>query len=137
MSLTAKTIRNARPGAKPLKLFDGGGLFLLVSPSGGRWWRMKYRFEGKEKLLSLGTFPEVGLKDARERRDEARKQIAAHVDPSEHRKAVKLAKLNRAANSFEVIAREWIAPEDQRAFTPLNADGEDMETHHSDASCAA
>ena len=82
----------------------------------------------------MGVFPDVGLKDARDKRDEARKQIAAHVDPSEHRKAVKLAKLNRAANSFEVIAREWIAPEDQRAFTPLNADGEDMETHHSHGS---
>lgn len=109
MNLTATTIRNARPGAKPLKMFDGGGLFLLVSPAGGKWWRLKYRFEGKEKLLSLGTYPEVGLKDARERRDEARKQLAAHVDPSEHRKAVKLARLSGAANSFEVIAREWIA----------------------------
>ena len=108
MNLTATAIRNARPGAKPVKLFDGGGLFLLVSPSGGKWWRLKYRFGGKEKLLSLGTYPEVGLKDARERRDQARKQIAVHVDPSQHRKAVKLARLSRSADRFEVIARECI-----------------------------
>ena len=102
MPLTTTAIRNARPHEKPLKLFDGGGLFLLVSPSGGKWWRLKYRFDGKEKLLSLGTFPEGGLKDARERRDEARKQLAADVDPGEHRKAVKSARSSRGANSFEV-----------------------------------
>ncbi len=109
MSLTTTAVRNARPGEKPIKLFDGGGLFLLISPAGGKWWRLKYRFDGKEKLLSLGIFPDVGLKEARERRDEARKQLAADVDPSEHRKAVKSAKSLRAANSFEVIAREWMA----------------------------
>ena len=109
MSLTSTTLRNARPGAKPIKLFDGGGLFLLLSPAGGKWWRLKYRFEGKEKLMSLGTYPEVGLKEARERRDDARKRLAAEIDPGEHRKAMKSAKADRAANSFEVIAREWIA----------------------------
>jgi len=109
MALTATAIRNARPGEKPVKMFDGGGLFLLVSPAGGKWWRLKYRVDGKEKLVSLGTFPEVGLKEARERRDLARKQLAAGVDPGEHRKAAKSAKADRAANSFEVIAREWIA----------------------------
>lgn len=109
MSLTTTAVRNARPSEKPIKLFDGGGLFLLISPAGGKWWRLKYRFDGKEKLLSLGIFPDVGLKEARERRDEARKQLAADVDPGEHRKAVKSAKSSRAANSFEVIAREWIA----------------------------
>lgn len=109
MGLTATSIKNAKPGAKPLKLFDGGGLFLLVVPSGGKWWRLKYRFDGKEKLLSLGVFPEIGLKDARDRRDEARKALANGFDPSAQRKAVKASRLERGANSFEVVAREWIA----------------------------
>ncbi len=109
MPLTVTSIRNARPAEKPIKLFDGGGLFLQVMPNGGKWWRLKYRFDGKEKLLSLGIFPDVGLKDARGRRDEARKQLAAHVDPSAHRKAVKSARATGAANSFEIIGREWLA----------------------------
>ena len=77
MKLTATGVRHTKPGAKPLKLFDGGGLFLLVNPNGSRWWRLKYRFAGKEKLLSLGVFPDVSLQDARERRDGARKLLAA------------------------------------------------------------
>jgi integrase len=95
---------------KPFKLSDEKGLFLLVKPQSdgwGKWWRFKYRFEGKEKLLSLGTYPETSLAQAREKRDEARKQIAAGIDPGENRKAVKAAKAESAANSFEVIAREW------------------------------
>jgi hypothetical protein len=89
MGLTDTTIRNAKPAAKPVKLFDERGLFLLVTPAGGKWWRLKYRFEGKEKLLSLGTYPDVSLKDARERRDNARKQLADGIDPSHSRKAQK------------------------------------------------
>jgi hypothetical protein len=77
MPLTDVSIRNAKPSDKPAKLFDERGLFLLVTPGGGKWWRFKYRFDGKEKLLSLGVYPDVGLKDARDRRDEARKQVAA------------------------------------------------------------
>lgn len=109
MKLTATAVRNTKPGTKPLKLFDGGGLFLLVNPTGSRWWRLKYRFDGKEKLLSLGTFPEVGLADARERRDQARKQLAAGIDPGVVRKAQKSARAEILANSFEAIAREWFA----------------------------
>lgn len=85
------------------------GLFLLVTPSGGKWWRLRYTFDGKEKLLSLGTCPDTRLKDARIRRDETRKLLADGVDPSENRKAAKAAKQERAANSFEVVAREWYA----------------------------
>jgi integrase len=77
--------------------------------SGGKWWRLKYRFEGKEKRLSLGVYPTVSLKAARERRDEARKLLANEIDPSEHRQAMKAAKVERTANSFEVVAREWLA----------------------------
>lgn len=109
MKLTATAVRNTKPGPKPLKLFDGGGLFLLVNPNGSRWWRLKYRFDGKEKLLSLGVYPEISLADARERRDEARKQIAAGIDPSVARKAHKAARAESAANSFEVVGREWLA----------------------------
>lgn len=109
MSLTDTAIRNAKPGKKPIKLFDERGLFLLVTPTWGKWWRFKYRFDGKEKQLSFGVYPEVGLKDARERRDDARKQVAAGIDPGEHRKAQKSGRADRAANSFEVVAREWFA----------------------------
>ncbi|MGO8719660.1 MAG: tyrosine-type recombinase/integrase [Acidobacteriaceae bacterium] len=109
MPLTNTTIRNVKPGKKSVKLFDERGLYLEVSPSGGRWWRLKYRFEGKEKRLSLGVFPDVSLKDARDRRDAARKLLADGIDPSENRKAQKSAHAERAANSFEVVAREWFA----------------------------
>lgn len=109
MALTDTAIKKAKPEAKARKLFDERGLFLLVTPTGGKWWRFKYRFDGKEKLLSLGTYPDVSLKDARDRRDAARKQVAAGIDPGEHRKASKSAKVERAANSFEVVAREWFA----------------------------
>jgi integrase len=109
MALTTTTIRNVKPGKKTAKLFDERGLYLEVSPSGGRWWRLKYRFQGKEKRLSLGVFPDVSLKDARDRRDVARKLLADGIDPSENRKAQRLAQADRAANSFEVVAREWFA----------------------------
>jgi len=109
MPLSDTAIKNAKPGTKPIKLTDEKGMFLLISPAGGKWWRLKYRFGGKEKLLSLGTYPEVSLKAARERRDDARKLLADGVDPSENRKAIKSAKTERAANSFEVVAREWYA----------------------------
>ena len=121
MSLTDTAIKNAKPGAKPIKLSDEKGLFLLVSHSGGKWWRLKYRFGGKEKLLSMGTYPEVSLKDARQRRDDARKLLADGVDPGENRKAVKATKTERAANSFEVIAREWFARK-LPSWAPSNAD---------------
>jgi integrase len=107
MPLTDTTIRNAKPGEKPVRLFDGGGLYVEVSPTGGKWWRLKYRFDGKEKRLSLGVYPDVSLKDARDRRDASRKLLADGIDPSENRKAIKSARADRAANSFEMVAREW------------------------------
>jgi integrase len=101
--------RNAKPKDKPYKLSFGEGLFLLVQPNGSKWWRLKYRFGGKEKLLSLGVYPDVGVKEASNRRDSARELLAKEVDPSDNRKAQKAAKADREANSFEVIAREWFA----------------------------
>jgi integrase len=109
MALTDTTIRNAKPGEKSRKLFDSGGLFLFVTPSGGKLWRFKYRFGGKEKLLALGAYPALSLKDARQRRDDARKLLAQDIDPGDNRKAQKSAALARKADSFEVIAREWFA----------------------------
>lgn len=109
MPLTDSAIRTAKPQAKPYKLADGGGMYLEVSPAGGKWWRLKYRIGGKEKRLSLGTYPEVGLKEARERREEARKLIAQGIDPSAHRQAAKAAKTAEYANTLEAIAREWYA----------------------------
>ena len=107
MKLSDAKIRNTKPTDRSLKLFDGRGMFLLVSPGGQRGWRLKYRFGGKEKLLSLGTYPEIGLKEARERCDEARRLLANNVDPSQQRKAQKASGLLQAADSFEAIAREW------------------------------
>lgn len=109
MPLTDTAVRNAKPATKAIKLFDDRGLYLEVSPAGGKWWRHKYRFEGKEKRLSLGVYPDVGLKEARVRRDNARKLLAGGVDPGEHRKAQKQTRIDDVSNSFEVIAREWFA----------------------------
>ncbi|KLU25385.1 integrase [Caballeronia mineralivorans PML1(12)] len=107
MALSDASIRNAKAGSKPVKLSDGGGLFLLLNPNGSRLWRLKYRFAGKEKLLAFGAYPDVSLKNARESRDNARRQLAAGNDPGQARKASKAAAMTRAGNSFEVIAREW------------------------------
>jgi len=109
MTLTDVAIRKAKPADKTQRLFDGRGMYLELSPAGGKWWRLKYRFGGKEKRLSLGTYPDTGLSEAREKRDAARKLLAAGVDPGEQRKAAKAAGEERAANSFEVVAREWHA----------------------------
>jgi Arm DNA-binding domain len=82
-------------------------MFLLVNPNSSKYFRLKYRINGKEKLLALGIYPETSLKQARNKRDEARSQLAGGIDPNENRKAIKLAKADSAANSFEVLAREW------------------------------
>lgn len=108
MPLTDTAIRTAKSQEKPYKLADEKGLFLLVNPNGGKWWRLKFRISGKEKLLSLGTYPDTSLKEARIKRDEARKMMASGIDPAEHRKAVKATTNELAANSFEVICREWL-----------------------------
>jgi integrase len=105
--LTDTAIRSAKPGKKPLKIYDERGLYLEISPAGGKWWRLKYRFAGKEKRLSLGIYPDVNLKKARERREDARKLLADGIDPSANRKATKAATADRAFNSFEVVTREW------------------------------
>ena len=110
--LTDVAIRNAKAADKPVKMFDGAGLFLQVTPTGGKLWRFKYLFDGKEKLLALGKWPDVGLKMARQLRDEARALVAAGVDPSEKRKQDRTdaeAQAAEDANTFEVVARDWHA----------------------------
>ncbi|OXJ19416.1 integrase arm-type DNA-binding domain-containing protein [Burkholderia sp. AU6039] len=109
MPLTDTAIKNAKPAYKPVRLFDGGGLYLEVAPSGGKWWRLKYRFGGKEKRISLGVYPDVPLKEARERRDKARALLEAGADPGEAKKAEKRAARLSTENSFEAVAREWHA----------------------------
>ena len=109
-TLTNTKIRHAKPGGRPRKLFDGRGMFLLLTPGGGKWWRFKYRFGGKAKTLSLGVYPDVGLREARERRLAARTLLGSAVDPSEERKAAKAAAVaveRRARDTMEAVAREW------------------------------
>jgi len=110
--LSEVKIRTAKPKDKSYKISDVDGLYLLVTENGGKWWRFKYRFAGKEKLLSVGTYPEISLADARQRRDEARKQVAKGIDPGAFRKAAKQAGAEET-ETFEIIAREW-----HTKFTP-------------------
>jgi hypothetical protein len=114
--LTPSAVSNAKPQAKPYKLADERGMFLLVQPSGAKWWRFKYRRPGthKENLLSLGTFPDVSLRRAREKRDDARRLLADGIDPGEKRKSETLA----GAETFEAVAREWFGK-----FSPKWAKG--------------
>jgi len=105
--LSEMQVRTAKPQTKQTTLFDGGGLYLLITPTGGKLWRLKYSFFGKEKLLALGSYPDTSLADARQRRDEARKQVSNGLDPGEVKKAIKASFEQSDANSFEVIAREW------------------------------
>ncbi|WP_241168810.1 tyrosine-type recombinase/integrase [Serratia marcescens] len=107
MPLTDIKVKTAKPMDKAYKLTDGGGMYLLVKPNGSKYWRLKYRFVGKEKMLSIGVYPDVSLADARQKRDEARKILAAGGDPGEVKKADKLAQKLSTENTFEAIAREW------------------------------
>ena len=109
MSLSDIAIRRAQPGSKARKMFDGRGLYLEVTPRGGKYWRVKYRFGGKEKRLSLGVYPDVSLKEARQGCEDARRLLTREIDPSEHRRALKVARKQQVSNSFEAVAREWFA----------------------------
>lgn len=106
-TLSDTAIRNAKPRAKPYKMGDSLGLFLLVQPSGGKLWRLKFRIDGKERKLALGTYPDVGLADARAARDKARAQLAQGLDPSREKKREAALKRVSDANTFEVVAREY------------------------------
>lgn len=107
--LAPVAVANAKPKERPYKLADGGGLYLEVMPNGSRYWRMKYRHSGKEKRIAFGVFPEVSLAEARKRREEARLQLREGKDPVEQRREIRTAQAQAASNSFEAVAREWLA----------------------------
>lgn len=107
VKLTEVKCKNTKPSEKPIKLADGGGMYLHIMPTGGKKWRLKYRFLGKEKLLTLGSYPRMGLKEAREKRDIAKNLLDEGVDPSEKRKLDKMELAQDHDNSFENVAREW------------------------------
>jgi hypothetical protein len=107
MKLTDTQLRGVKPTGKTQKLFDGGGLYLMVAPAGGKLWRLDYRFEGKRKTVALGAYPAVTLKDARQKREEAKEHLAKGIDPGAHKQAVKAAVRAETENSYEIIDREW------------------------------
>ena len=107
MPLNVPQIKNAKPAVKPYKLADGGGLYLLINSNGSKYWRLKYRYGGKEKVLALGVYPDVSLALARDERQEAKKHLRDFVDPSKVRKQRKQATISKTVNSFEAVAQEW------------------------------
>lgn len=108
MPLSAAAVKNAKPAARPFKLADGGGLFMLVAPNGGKYWRLAYRYDGKQKTLAFGTYPDLGLADARELRDQARKLLAKGMDPSVQARLDKIAASIAASNNRLVcFCRVW------------------------------
>jgi integrase len=119
MGLTAVAIKAAKGRAKPYKLTDSDGLHLLVLPSGGRYWRINYRYLGKQKTLALGVWPEVELADARAKRDEARRLLAKGVDPAAQIKLDKITASVAAANTFQAVAHEWLAKIEREDLSPV------------------
>ena len=119
MPLTEIACKNAKPREKQYKLADANGLYLLVHPNGSRYWRHKYRWQGKEKLLAYGVYPDVHLADARERREQTRKMLRLGGDPGALRKQEKLVATVKALNTFEVVAREWFG---KKVWKPSHAD---------------
>lgn len=117
MPLTDIAIRKTKPTDKPMKLFDSHGLYLLLKPNGARYWRLKYRFAGKEKAMALGVYPEVSLAQARELRDEARSKLKQNLDPVNERKQAKITAFIEATNQFETVALEWLERQKNR-WTP-------------------
>ncbi len=113
MPLTNVQVKNAKPKDKSYKMADERGLYLLVNPNGSKLWKMKYRYVGREKKLSFGSYPDVSLAQAREMRDDARSKLAKDIDPGVLKNSLKRSKQIAAENSFEIIAREWHAK-----FTP-------------------
>ncbi len=109
MALTATRVKAAKASDKPQKLTDGGGLFLLVQINGAKYWRLAYRFTGKQKTLAIGVYPEISLSEARERREAARKILANGADPSDIKRVQKATKIALTENSFESVAREWFS----------------------------
>ncbi len=121
LPLSDTQIKNAKPSESDYKLSDGNGLYLLITATGGKLWRLKYRFNGKEKLLAFGSYPEVTLAEARNRRDQARQFVANGTDPGEMKKRLQAEKAKQAANTFEAVAREWHA-KNYSTWVPAHGD---------------
>jgi integrase len=122
--LTDTELKALRPREKPYKRSDARGLYVIVNPDGARWWRFRYRVGGREKLISLGTYPDTSLKLAREKRDDARRDLAAGIDPSAQRLAARMA----AADTFEAIGREWLKVQEPKLSAATLAKAEWMLT---------
>lgn len=108
MPLDVLTIKTAKPKDKTYRLYDANGLYLEVTKKGSKLWRLKYRYAGKEKRLSFGSFPAISLKDARLLKDDAKKHLSNDIDPGELKKEIKLQKISDSKNSFESVTWEWI-----------------------------
>jgi integrase len=122
MAITDMAIRNAKPREKEYKLSDSGGLYLLVSPAGGKLWRLKFRVDGREKKLAIGAYPEISLGDARKRRDEARELMAAGKDPSREKQQAKHRAKVSAANTFGEVAKEYLDKRRREGLSTSTAD---------------
>lgn len=124
MALSDVAIRNAKPGEKAIKMADGGGMFLMVTPAGGKLWRLKYRVDGREKLLAIGAYPGIGLGEARRRREEARELIALGKDPSREKQRDKVRARIHAADNFKAICDEYCQKrrkDGQKGWAPATA----------------
>lgn len=124
MALTDTAIRNAKPAGKAIKLADGAGMFLLITPAGGKLWRLKYRIDGREKLLAIGAYPEISLSEARKRREEARALIALGKDPSREKQREKVRARIEAADTFTAISDEYCAKrrrDGEKGWSPATA----------------
>lgn len=117
--LFATTVTSARPREREYKLTDGAGLYLLVKPNGRKLWRLNYAYLGKQRTLSFGAWPDVSLADARERRDEARKLIAAGLDPSHEAKLAEARAMLSEENSFKLVAEEWVAKQEREGMSEV------------------
>ncbi|MBX3563607.1 MAG: DUF4102 domain-containing protein [Sphingomonas sp.] len=119
MALTHIQITHAKPSAKPYKLTDSDALYLVVQPSGAKLWRMNYRYLDRQKTLHLGGWPDVSLAAARAKRDEARTQIAAGLDPATEKRVARIAKKIAADNTFKTVAEEWVTKTEREGRAPV------------------
>jgi len=117
--LTHSRIMAFRPSTKPVAYTDAAGLYLIVQPNGSKLWRMRYRYLGRQKTLHIGRFPDIGIADARQRRDEARKQIAAGEDPAAEKRRARMAAKVAAANTFRGVAEEWVAKQRREGLADI------------------
>lgn len=119
MALSSLALSKAKPREKPYKLADGHGLYLLITPQGGRYWRMNYRFDGKAKTMAMGVFPLITLAEAREKREAARKLLASGSDPTATRKEAEAREAFEATTGFRIVAEEWLAKREREGLAEI------------------